>query len=179
MRNQYKILSEKYETIIEAPKKVSRKRSPVISGMPSDEKKNMCLEIMECGSYEQALQIVKKYYDNRYDFVANTDELEAPIMEICDEKGIPYESRRSIKFYDEGSIPFNLAQAIWYMSMIYPGRRIALKSKADKNYNDMLVGRAQDSWDRFFKAYYKWSDYKKATDEIQKASDKANIKLDI
>jgi hypothetical protein len=63
--------------------------------------------------------------------------------------------------------------------MIYPGRRIALKSKADKNYNDMLVGRAQDSWDRFFKAYYKWSDYKKATDEIQKASDKANVNLDI
>jgi hypothetical protein len=180
MRNQYKILSEKYDTVLEAPKKAPRKKPPAppfLSGMPPDEKKDMCLEVMECGSYEQALQIVKNYYDNRYDFIGNTEELEAPIIEICNEKGIPYESRRSVKYYD--SIPYHLAQAIWYMSMVYPGRLAAPKSKADKNYNDMLVGRAQDSWDRFFKAYYKWSDYKKATDEIQKASDKANIKLDI
>ena len=179
MRNQYKILSEKYETIIEAPKKVSRKRSPVISGMSPDEKKVMCLEIMECGSYEQAIQIVKKYYDNSHNFIANTEELEVPIMEICKEKGIPYESRRSIKFYDEGSIPYNLASAIWYMSMVYPARLAAPKSKEEKHYRNMLTERAQDSWDRFFKAYYKWSDYKKATDEIQKASKKANVKLDI
>jgi hypothetical protein len=181
MRNQYKILSEKYDAILEAPKKALRKKPaspPFLSGMPPDEKKDMCLEVMECGSYEQALQIVKKYYDNRYDFVANTEELEAPIMEICREKGIPtYKRLNSDEYYE--SIPYHLGQAVWYMSMIYPGRLAAPKSRDEKHYRDMLVGRAQDSWDRFFKAYYKWSDYKKATEEMQKASDKANIKLDI
>jgi hypothetical protein len=181
MRNQYKILSEKYDAILEAPKKAPRKKPaspPFFSGMPPDEKKDMCLEVMECGSYEQALQIVKKYYDGRYDFVGNDEELIAPITELCRERGVPtYKRLNSDEYYE--SIPYHLGQAIWYMSMIYPGRLAAPKSRDEKHYHNMLVGRAQDSWDRFFKTYYKWSDYKKATEEMQKASDKANIKLDI
>jgi len=181
MRNQYKILSEKYDTILEAPKKASRKKPaspPFLSGMPPEEKIDMALEVMECGSYDQALQIVKKYYDGRYDFVGSAEELILPLTELCKEKGIPtYKRLHSDEYYD--SIPYHLGEAIWYMSMIYPGRLAATKSKDEKHYRDMLVGRAQDSWDRFFKKYYKWSDYKKATDEIQKASDKANVNLDI
>jgi hypothetical protein len=175
MRNQYKILSEKYDTIIEAPKKAPRKKSVE---MTEEEIKNLCLKVFECTTFEQVKDIIRKCYEeeNRHIYFKNNlNTLIKPISKICKEKGIHIDdaSLSQTPEYFE-TIPYYLGSTIWFISTIYPE-----SFKIQPYYETALLSKAKEYWGNFKAKYDKWLTNKKISDKIQDASKKANVNLDI
>jgi len=181
MRNQYKILSEKYETIIEAPKKASRKKSV---RMTEEEIKNLCLKVFECTTFKQVKETIRKCYEEENKhiwFNNNVNTVIKPVTEICKEKGIyidPAITSQTPEFFK--TMPYYLGSSIWFIATVYAeSNKYLIKSRSGQHYETALLSKAKEYWDSFKAKYNEWLTNKKISDKIQDASKKAGVNLDI
>jgi hypothetical protein len=188
MRTQYKVLTEKYEQIIEALQ---------IPFVPLNVCKSMMEEVVKCSTQKEVYGVVSKYKENYFpvwypgnayiyqnpnnppEIQKQIDVIELAAKEVCKEEDIrnvePPELFGVI-FVDHTYANIQLSTLVLVMLyVIHETEELKKVSKKARTVEDLSLRWWWGIWENTRNEWKK----RKAAEELQAGSDKAQVELDI